>query len=176
MRSTQRPRWWSPALLLAGGALASACGGDGDGARSAAAARRAALPASLVLPSEPAGARPVREVVAGAKSGDEVVLAGRVGREGSDRAWFSLVDPGQKSCTELDDDCPTPWDFCCTPADEMARVAANVEFRDGGALYPGSVIGVHGIDHLAEVVVTGRAEKDDHGNLTVVATGIFVKK
>ncbi len=134
------------------------------------------LPASFVLAGEPAGARPVKEIVSAARSGDEVVVAGRVGDTGSDRANFRLVDPSLKSCTEIGDECKTPWDYCCTPPDEMAKVSATVVFQDGEKPYAGTVLGFAGLDHLSSVVVKGRAEKDSSGNLTIVASGIFVKK
>ena len=102
-------------------------------------------------------------------------MRGRVGVEGSDAAYFSLVDLSQKGCIEMGDECPTPWDYCCTPADVMAKQSATVEFRVDGKLAAGSVLGVHGIDHLKEVVVTGEARKDAGGNVIVVASGIWVK-
>jgi len=33
-----------------------------------------------------------------------------------------------------------------------------------------------GVEELSTVVVRGKAKRDDKGNLTVMATGIFVKK
>ena len=163
-------------VLLAFLAIPSACGGGASA--PAAAASRAALPAGLALAAEPAGARPVKEVVRDAKSGEDVVLSGRVGIEGSDRAYFTLVDPSLKACSEtpLEDPCKTPWDFCCSPPDELAKLSALVQFREGDALYPGSVLGFDGLDHLKTVVVKGKADKDASGNLTVVASGIYVRK
>lgn len=167
-----------PAALAAALAL-GACGGGESPAEQAkqGAASTARLPASLALPGEPAGARSVKEVVAGAKAGDEVVVSGRVGVEGSDRAYFTLVDSSLQACSEtaLNDPCETPWDFCCSPPDELSKLSALVEFRDGAGLYPGSVLGFAGLEHLKGVVVKGKASKDSGGNLTVVASGIFVK-
>lgn len=155
-----------------------ACGRESSTPITAAAANKAQLPAMLALAAEPPGARPVKDVVREAKSGDEVVVAGRVGVEGSDRAYFTLVDPSLQACSEtpLEDPCKTPWDFCCTPPDELSRLSALIEFRDGAGLHPGSVLGFDGLDHLKNVVVKGKADKDGSGNLTVVASGIYVRK
>jgi hypothetical protein len=163
-----------PALIFMSSALCSSCGVKESAAPPS---KPAALPESFALASEPAGAKPVKEVIASVKSGDEVLVAGRVGVEGSDRAYFSLVDASLKACSEtpMNDPCKTPWDFCCTPSDELKKLAATVEFRDGAALYSGSVLGFRGLDHLKHVVVKGKAEKDAAGNLTIVASGIFVK-
>jgi hypothetical protein len=38
------------------------------------------------------------------------------------------------------------------------------------------VIGWNGVDHLKTVVVKGRAERDSAGNLTIAASGVFVRK
>jgi hypothetical protein len=135
-----------------------------------------ALPATLVLASEPAGAKPVKEVVATAVSGDTVVAIGRVGIAGEERADFRLVDPSLKSCIELADQCETPWDFCCSPAEEQRANSATVEFRDErGEPLSGSVLGLGGVKHLDTVTVKGRVEKDQVGNVTIVATGLFKK-
>lgn len=141
-----------------------------------AAPKSSALPASFALATEPAGAKNVKEVVASAKTGDEVTVVGRVGIDGSDRAYFTLVDLSLKSCKENMDECKTPWDFCCTSADEMPKVTAMVQFRDGANPIATNVLGFQGLDHLSTVVVKGKAEKDATGNLVVAASGIFVRK
>jgi hypothetical protein len=149
----------------------------GKGTGGASSAQRADL-SSFLLASEPAGAKSVKDVVASAKSGDEVVVVGRVGEEGHDTAYFALVDSSLHACTEMPmpDPCPTPWDFCCTDAKERAKLSTTVEFRRGPAgVAHGSILGVAGLDHLKTVVVTGKAEKDAHGNLTVAASGVFVR-
>ncbi len=183
-------RWTNPrtgaALTVLLAFLATACGGGGAGSSSApdassasgsspSASGKAALPASVALRAEPAGAKGVGEAIEALAATGPVVMRGRVGIEGSDSAYFSLVDLSQKGCIEMGDECPTPWDYCCTPADVMAKQSATVEFRVDGKLATGSVLGVHGIDHLKEVVVTGEASKDSAGNVVVVASGIWVK-
>lgn len=164
-------------LLLVAAVSAASCSGDAERSGSGAAAK-SAIPASFVLASEPAGAKPVKEAVAAAKSGDELVVTGRVGNEGASSAFFTLVDVTVKPCTEMEppDSCPTPWDYCCEPSDEMAKASATVVFRDGARPYAGNLLGVGGLDHLEHVVVQGKAERDSGGNLTIVASGIYVRK
>lgn len=165
---------------LAGCGDGAPTGGGASNASNASSSRlsaggKAALPANVALSSEPAGAKGVGETIEALAAAGPVVMRGRVGVEGSDSAYFSLVDLAQKGCIEMGDECPTPWDYCCTPAEVMAKQSATVEFRVDGKLATGSVLGVHGIDHLKEVVVTGEASKDSAGNVVVVASGIWVK-
>jgi|RhiMethySRZTD1v2_1073278.scaffolds.fasta_scaffold623516_2 hypothetical protein len=134
------------------------------------------LPPAFALAAEPAAAKPVKDAVANAKSGEELVVVGRVGEAGAERAFFTLVDLGVVTCKERPGDtCPTPWDYCCEPAEELAKSSATIEFRNGAKPYAGSILGFHGLDHLSTVVVKGKAEKDSSGNLTIVADGVWVK-
>jgi hypothetical protein len=162
-------------LLLIG---AAGCGEDDPPAPAGggAATDGAPLPDSLALASEPSGARPIGEVIASLQQDRAAVVArGRVGEEGASSSWFTLADGSLKSCVETGDACETPWDYCCTPNDVKQKQMATVELRVGGALVDRSVIGWHGVDHLKEVVVAGQATKDSGGNVTIVASGIWVK-
>lgn len=152
-------------------ALLAACGGDPAPTPPAASA---AIPDSFALASEPAGARPLADVIAGLAGSAEVVARGNVGQEGG-AAYFTLADPSLQSCIDMGDECKTPWDYCCTSADEQKSKMATVELRSGGTLIDGSVLGWNGLDHLKEVVVSGTATKDAAGNVTIVAKGIWVK-
>ena len=145
---------------------------DGGGATNPTAS--ATLPDALSLATEPAGAKPIAEVIAGLTANAAVVARGRVGEEGNS-SYFTLADGSLKACTEMGDECPTPWDYCCTSADDKKLNMATVELRVGGELIEKSVLGFHGLDHLTEVVVTGEAKKDSAGNVTIVASGIWVK-
>jgi hypothetical protein len=133
------------------------------------------LPAQLVLAAEPAGARPIAEIIATLTAPAAVVARGRVGEEGK-QSWFTLADAAIKPCTETGDECPTPWDYCCTSNEDKAKNMATVELHAGGKLLEQSPLGFAGLDHLKEVVVTGQATKDDGGNVTIVASGIWVKE
>jgi len=130
---------------------------------------------ALALASEPAGAKPVGEVIAAQQGSGPVVVRGRVGEDGGSSSWFTLVDPSLKDCVQIGDECKTPWDYCCTPNDVKKQQMANVELRVGGELVEHAVLGWRGLDHLKEVVVAGQATKDGAGNVTIVASGIWVK-
>ena len=73
------------------------------------------------------------------------------------------------------DVCPTPWDYCCEDSTKLRAATATVEFREGADVRKTTARGFHGVDHLKTVVVRGAAEKDAAGNLTIVATGVFVR-
>lgn len=160
--------------------LLAGCGGDpggstGGGDASSTPAVRATLPEALALQAEPSDAKSVAAVVAELNGKAPVVVRGRVGIEGKEQAWFTLVDLAQKGCVDMGDECKTPWDYCCTPADVLAKESATVEFRSEGKLAKGCALGFHGLDHLKEVVVRGEASKDAAGNVTIVADGVWVK-
>jgi hypothetical protein len=129
----------------------------------------------LLLKSEPVGVKGVIEVRKSARDGDEVVVVGRVG--GTDkpftegRASFLIVDPSLKPCE--DGGC----DYCETPAEELAVARASVKFVDGqGKTLPTGARELFGIKELTTVVVKGKANRDDKGNLTIVGSGLYVRK
>jgi hypothetical protein len=154
-------------------------GGQGkDGGKSDPAA--AAEGKKYLLDAEPAGARGVLETRKQAKDGDEVVMVGRIAGskkpfvEG--RASFAVTDLSIKPC-EPDEGCPTPWDCCCVPKEELLPATAQVKFVGGD----GKTLGVGakellGVKELTVVVVKGKASRDEQGNLTVVASGLFPRK
>ena len=136
-----------------------------------------ALAKSLVLDSEPAGAKGVVDVRKIAKDGDEIVVAGQVGGavkpfvEG--RASFVFVDPSFKPALE----CSCPWDFCDTDEDELKAGKATVKFVGGdGATLKAGARELFGLKELSEIVVKGKASRDDKGNLTILASGLFIRK
>ncbi len=161
-------------------ALAVACSSkdEATGGKPRASGRYVYPPASFVLAVEPPGAVAVKELLSQAKSGEEVVAVGRVGEEVKGLAAFRLVDASLKACneTEMPDACKTPWDYCCTPPEELRKVVASVELRESGRALQSDLIGWNGLDHLKTVVVQGRAERDAAGNLTIAASGVFVRK
>ena len=50
-----------------------------------------------------------------------------------------------------------------------------VEFRQEGKLRKVTARGFHGLDHLAEVTVTGKIKKDEDGNVILIASGMHIK-
>lgn len=169
-------RWW-PALLLAG-ALAGGCGRQGqEGPPDAGTA--GADGARYLLNEEPAGAKGVLEVRKQAKDGDEVVVVGRIGGDKKPwvegRAAFWIVDPSLKSCG-ADEGCPTPWDYCCEEKESLLRATATVKVADAeGRTVQADARKLLGLKELQTVVVKGRAKRDEKGNLTVLADGVFVR-
>jgi hypothetical protein len=115
-----------------------------------------------------------------AKDGDLIVVIGRVGGsrkpcvEG--RAAFTIVDPSHQSCDERGESCETPWDYCHTTKEELGRAMAMIKVVDAqGKTLPHGIQDFLGIQPLQTVVVQGRAKRDETGNLTVLAEGIYIR-
>lgn len=137
--------------------------------------------AAYRLSFEPANAKGVKEVRADAKSDEEVTLVGRIGGDTSPwvdgQAAFLIVDPALKPCNEKDDDaCEAPWDYCCD-VDLLPSHRAMVKVVDkDGKTVATDARKLLGIKELQTVVVRGTAKRDDAGNLTVLANGIYIKQ
>ena len=132
-----------------------------------------------MLASQPAGAKGVAEVRQSAKDGDEVVVTGRVGGDAEPfidgAAAFTIVDPALQPCP-ADEGCPTPWDYCCD-VDKTAANKAMVKVVDEqGRTVTTDARKLLNVEPLSEVVVHGRAKRDDAGNLTVLADGVYVSR
>lgn len=136
---------------------------------------------AFVLDAEPAAAQGVKDARADAKDADEVTVVGRIG--GDTNPWiegqaaFLVVDNGLKPCNEKDDDaCETPWDYCCD-TDALPTHKAMVKFVDAeGKTVATDARKLLGLKELQTVVVHGKAKRDEAGNLTVLADGIYVRK
>lgn len=153
--------------------LAVACGGDTPPAPPPA----NAIPATFLLAADVPDAGSVRDARAARKTGDDVVVVGKVKEFVPGLAAFQLADLKLKSCKDMEaekgeDHCDTPWDYCCEDVAALKSGVALVELRANGQPIQGTVRGFHGIDHLSTVVVRGKAEKDEAGNLTIVASGL----
>jgi hypothetical protein len=134
-----------------------------------------------LLSSEPEGARSVIEVRETAATDDEVVVTGRIG--GSAEPWvdgraaFSIVDPSLQACSDIEGDaCPTPWDYCCV-TDKIPTSNALVKIVDDqGNLVEQDARELLNLKELQTVVVRGKAHRDDAGNLTVLASDVYVRE
>lgn len=134
-----------------------------------------------LLAAEPSGAKGVVEVRKDASDGDAIVMVGRIAGSKKPfvdgRASFSVIDLEIKPCgLEDDESCEFPWDCCCTPKNVLFHSMANIKFEGPD----GKTLGVSakellGVKEMAIVVVTGKANRDDKGNLTVVANGLHVR-
>ena len=135
----------------------------------------------FLLTVEPGDAGDVIKVREEAGDGDDIVIVGRIG--GSENPWvdgraaFSIVDGSLKACSDIPgDNCPVPWDYCCeTP--KLPNATALIKIvDDNGDLVKANAKDLLGVRELSTVVVKGKAKRDDAGNLTVLASGVFVKK
>lgn len=113
-----------------------------------------------------------------AEDGQAVTVEGRLQDFVEGRAAFTIVDGSIPPCGEdgMEDLCPTPWDYCCVAPARLAANKATVKLVDPeGKLLEGNLQGVNSIDNLSTVVVTGKVEKDESGNLTIAADKVFLK-
>ena len=133
----------------------------------------------FVLAEEPADAKTVDEVREAAKDGDDVVIVGRIGGDRdpwvAERAAFLIVDPSRIPCSErTGDSCKTPWDYCCET--DLAKSKATIKFvDDAGKTLANDARQLLNVKELQTVVVKGQAKRDEAGNLTVLASGLFVR-
>ncbi len=174
----------STILLIAGLALFSGCNGKeapdrrGDTAEPAA----PSLPAGLFVSTAPEGAVPVTTLKQTAKQGDEVVMrvviGGRIKPFVPNRAIVLVTDASvQNPCVSDDDHCKTPWDYCCTPAEERTANGATVQITDEkGAPLALDVSGRDELKPLNALVVKGIVgPRPDPSVLIVSATSIHVE-
>jgi hypothetical protein len=176
-KSCYRFAWLSAVLA---GALAAGCGGTQEPTRPAAGPPQAGGDGKkYLLTAEPAGARPVKDVRQDAKDGEDVVMVGHIG--GAKKPWvegrasFLVVDPSVKPCPP-EEGCKTPWDCCCEPREELLKVMATVKIVDSqGQTVATDARQLLGVKESQTVVVRGKAKRDEHGNLTVLADGVFVR-
>lgn len=136
---------------------------------------------AYLLESEPEGAGNVIKVREESADSDEVLIVGRIG--GSSNPWiegraaFTIVDESLKACNDTPgDNCPVPWDYCCE-TDKLPAATALIKFvDDSGSVVKADAKTMLGVQELSTIVVKGKAQRDDAGNLTVLASGIFVKQ
>lgn len=180
--SRMQSGFWTTCLFC--GAVLAGCNASSSPATPGAAGSAVSLPsvegAKYLLPAEPAGAQPIVEAKEQAKNDDEVVVVGRIGGDVNPwiegRAAFSLVDLSLKACSDIHGDgCPTPWDYCCeTDKLGQARTLVKVVDADGKPLATDART-LLGVKELQTLVVKGKAQRDETGNLTVLASGIYVR-
>jgi len=134
----------------------------------------------FLLGLEPTGAFDVIPIRETAKDQDDVVIVGRIG--GSENPWvdgraaFSIVDLSLLACSDREgDDCPKPWDYCCE-TDRLPQARALVKFVDEeGKVLTSDARDLFGLHELQTVVVQGTAQRDESGNLTVLARNMFIR-
>ncbi len=160
-------------------AVISGCGGGTTATQSESTKTgpAAAAPATYLLTNEPEGAVEVCAFREEANDGDDVVVVGRIGGDVdpwvADLVAFNIVDTSLKPC--LEDGCDTPWDYCCEPDLAESRVLVKVVDEEGRIL-DGGAKGLLGVEELETVVVQGKAKLNNSGNVSLLATGVFVRK
>jgi hypothetical protein len=126
------------------------------------------------LPEQTVG---VLAAKAATKTGDRVVLAGRVKDFVNGAAVLTVADFSLKDCKAMAMKCATPWDYCCEPKESITSASATVKMANaGGEPYMQGLKGVGGLDHLVDIAAEGKVERDDAGNLTVLAEKLYVKR
>jgi hypothetical protein len=139
----------------------------------------------FLLSAEPDNALNVIAAREAAQDKDEVTVVGRIGGDHTpgvkERAAFCLVDPSLPACsdnTAAGDpcSCPTPWDYCCE-LDELPKAMTLVKFVEtDGSMVKHDARKIFDLKELQTVIVTGTAERDDEGNMTVLADSMFIRK
>lgn len=153
--------------ILSVTALMVGCGKSPSGGASS---------SDYLVSTEPTGAVGVAEAK---KATDEAItVIGRIG--GSEEpfvkglAAFTIVDQQVEPCPK-EENCPTPWDYCCSQ-DKMKDNMATVKVVDAkGSAVTGDAKELLKLKELSTVVVQGKRQSDSEGNLTILASKIFVK-
>ena len=133
---------------------------------------------SYVADAEPADAVPVGTARESVEDDEAVTLVGTIG--GSSEpfvdglAAFTIVDPKVPYCAP-DEGCPTPWDYCCTQDQVKTNIATVKIVDESGKPVADDARTLLGVKELSTVVVQGKAQRDDKGNLTIAATKVFVR-
>ena len=153
-------------------ALCVACGGEEKKKTGKKAEAPAAGLDKFVMAQDPGPAISVKE--AKKSDAEEVIVEGRVQEIVAGFASFKLIDRSLDYCGaggSEDDKCPTPWDYCCTPQPEIVAATLLVEVRDNSKIV--KTLQIPGLRLLDLVVVKGKLIKDEHGNVTILATGWY---
>ncbi len=169
-------------LILTAGLALSACEKQTEQSEPQAAAPDS--PAQVgpiwLLTSMPADAKSVTEAKAEASEGQQIAVRGRIGGRlepiSSDSPVFTIVDMELQHCGQLEgDSCPSPWDYCCEPQENLRAHAATVQLvtESGEPLDIDPVAG--GLDALDEVIIVGTVGPRPSADvLTIKATGVHV--
>ena len=135
----------------------------------------AAPDAAYLLASMPADVQGVEEARKQSQNDDEVAVEGRIG--GVEQpfvdgiAAFTLIDTQLHWCAD-DEGCPTPWEYCCS--DKTGKLATVKVVGSDGQPVSKDARALLGVKELSKVVVCGKAQRDDEGNLTVLAEKVHV--
>ena len=119
------------------------------------------LPSNLFSAPVPSAAMSVGYARQNAQEGQTIILYGTIGGAAKpiaqNRAIFLMTDTRLPPCTC---GCPTPWDSCCAPRQQVMANMATIQIADGaGRPLKASLLGVNGLQPAAELMVTGTVLK-----------------
>mgnify|MGYP007032566745 FL=1 len=140
------------------------------------------IPFGFMLNEEPENAQHVIDAKKSSRPGDKIAVRGRVGGSVTpfveNRAVFTIVGRGPHACSDHEDDhCKTPWDYCCTPRDDLRAHSATIQIVDeSGAPLRTGIKGRHGIKELSDLTITGTVISSEGGSLIIRASGIYVNE
>jgi hypothetical protein len=161
------------------GLLAVLLAGCGSSQTETSVSNAASDGSKYLLSSEPSGAQDVKVLLESAQDGDDVTVVGRIG--GDENPWidgqaaFDVADLSLTPCNEIEgDNCPKPWDYCCEPERDAHRTVVMVVDERGHVVRVGAKELLN-LQELQTVVVRGKATRDSAGNLSVLATGVYVE-
>lgn len=132
----------------------------------------------LIVSIEPTPTSNVIETKSKVKDGEEVIVHGRVKDFVKGYAVFTIADTSMKACVDNpEESCPTPWDYCCNPKEKIQKSVATVQLTsDGTTPIKTEIEGFRGLQRLSSyVTVKGKAKRDEAGNLTIIASNLFIK-
>lgn len=160
--------------FLVGAMLATGCSNSnpvaGGGAKPSS--------SPYVVSNEPAGAIPVGTARDKVTDKQDVVLIGHIGGSAKPfvdgMAAFTIVDPKVAYCAAAEG-CPTPWDYCCEQNEVKKNIAMIKVVDSEGKMVAQDAKSLLGVKELSLVVVKGNAQRDEEGNLTLLATKVFLK-
>ncbi|MFC1652281.1 hypothetical protein ACFL3F_01040 [Planctomycetota bacterium] len=140
-----------------------------------------ALPSTLFLAKAPPDVTSIAALKSLAQEGDTVtikaVVGGRLQAFVANRAVMTVIDATvDNPCTGKDDHCQTPWDYCCTPPDQLLPQMASVQIL-GADNRPLAVdlTTIEKLKPLNTLVIQGTVgPRPDEATLVIHTTGIFV--
>ena len=171
----------SSVALLAFAAGLSGCG-DSSTPDAAVSATTASINGDqFLLADEPDGAIGVIEARDTAEDGQPIVIVGRIGGAANPwiegRAAFTLLDASMALVADgaESEEGEICLDDCC--AEERGKCTTLVKVVDAdGKLVAADSRKLLGVTEADTVVVQGTASKDESGNFTVLAQGVFVRR
>lgn len=145
-------------------------------------ASNAAIPAeqpqtnAWLLTDAPEGAVSIIEAKESMKEGDTVTIRGRIGGRHSpisaESPVFTIVDLELPYCGQHEDDnCGTPWDYCCETPSTITNNSATVQIIGDGIVNP--IAG--GLKPLNEIILIGTVgPRPTDQVFTIRATGVYL--